>query len=288
VRVPTTGLAVAQAQERLGQWVEANATAMEVLNMPPQPGEPEVFGRARDDARALSDRLSRLIPSLRVDVAPGDAAARVAIDGVEMHGAANGMPFRLNPGEHQLQVSAPGYLPAERSLTLRERASQRVTVELAPDPQAAAAAPPEPTDAPQAAAAAVATPAAAAPEAASPAPDPPDADDAGSAARTRGHVGLAVAGVAVLVGGVTGVLAFGSKPDCPDNRCALDQKDEADTSRLYGNVATVSFGVAAVAGAYALWELLANAPSEPPPPNVARASLLPTRSGALIEVSGSF
>lgn len=50
----------------------------------------------------------------------------------------------------------------------------------------------------------------------------------------------------------------------------------------------MSFGVAAVAGAYALWELLANAPSEPSPPSVARAGLVPTRSGALLEVSGAF
>jgi len=169
VRVPTTGLAVAQAQERLGQWVEANATAMEVLNMPRQPDEPEVFGRARDDARALSDRLSQLIPSLRVEVTPDGADARVAIDGVEMQGAANGMPLRLNPGEHQLRVSAPGYVPAERALALRESSHEQLSIELASDPYAAVAE----------------TPSAAAPDAADATP--------GSAARTRGYVGLGVA-----------------------------------------------------------------------------------------------
>jgi hypothetical protein len=275
VRVPTTGLAVASAQEGLGLWVEANATAMEVINMPPQPDEPEVFGRAREDARALWERLSRLVPSVRVDVTPVDAAARISIDGTEMPSAAGGMAFKLNPGEHRLLVTAAGHAPAERTFRLGERDDQQLSVMLTPDPYELQPASPVPG------AGVVAAPA-------DPAAAPVDVDT-GSAARTRAYVALGVAGVATLTGSVTGILAFSSKPDCPDDECTLDQKEDADASKRFGTVATVSFGVAALAGGYALWELLANVPSEPMTTgSIALPGLVPTQSGALIEVSGAF
>jgi hypothetical protein len=269
VRVPTTGLALTRAQESVGQWVEANATAMEVINMARAPDEPEVFGQARADARALSDRLSRVVPSVRIELLPRDVGARVSIDGAEMLGADAGMPLKLNPGEHRLLVTAPGRVAVERSFRLLEGAREQLSVTLAEDPNAALAAPTS------GGAAVVVAPV-----------DEPR--DAGSAARTRGYVALGVAGVAGLAGGVTGLLAFSSKPDCPGDRCSLAQKGDADTSKRYGNIATVSFGVAAAAGAYALWELLVNAPSEPSlEPGVALPRLLPARSGVLLEMSGT-
>jgi hypothetical protein len=274
VRVPTTGLAVAQAQASLGQWVEANATAMEVINMPSQPGEPEVFGRARDDARALLDRLHGAVPSVSVDVAPREARAQVSIDGAAMP-AVEAMSIKLNPGEHRLLVTAAGYAPHESVFRLAAGDNQQLSVTLVVgDDMGLAAAPLESSAGISA-------------ESSAPAPPPAAEADAGSGARTRGLIALGVGGVAALTGSVTGILAFSSKPDCPNDLCTLDQKDDADASKTYGTIATVSFGVAVVAGAYGLWELLANAPSEPPPA-LARTTVIPTRSGALLQISGAF
>ena len=273
VRVPTTGLAVAQAQSSLGQWVEANATAMEVINMPSQPGEPEVFGRARDDARALLERLRGAVPSVSVDVVPRDARAQVSIDGAAMP-AVEAMSIKLNPGEHRLLVTAAGYAPQERVFRLAAGDNQQLSVTLiAGDDLGFSPAPPAVGAGSSAAANAPASPAA--------------AEDAGSGARARGLIALGVSGVAALTGSVTGILAFSTKPDCPQNLCTLDQKGDADASKTYGTIATMSFGVAVVAGAYGLWELLANAPSEPPPA-LARTAVVPTRSGALLQISGAF
>ena len=89
--------------------------------------------------------------------------------------------------------------------------------------------------------------------------------------------------------GITGTLAFTSRPDCPNDRCRADQRDDADESLRYGNIATVSFGVAIAAGAYGLWDLLSNgSQSTPSSETVTRARVAPVASGALLELSGSF
>jgi hypothetical protein len=113
----------------------------------------------------------------------------------------------------------------------------------------------------------------------------------GSGARTRGYVALGVAGAATVLGSVTGVMAFHHKPDCPGDICFTDQRGEADRSRRWGSVATVSFGVALVAVAYGGWELLFNAAPERSAgvaPRAAQAGLAPLPGGALLQLSGAF
>jgi hypothetical protein len=192
----------------------------------------------------------------------------VQIDGERMPLAPGGMPFKLNPGMHQLRVSAPGYLLELRSVTLAEQ-EHRVL------PIALVAAPPAPPEQQLA----VVAPAGATEE------------DDGGAARTRGYVALGVAGAAALAGAVTGALALSSKPDCPGNLCDARLRGEADRSRRYGNVATVSFGVALATAAYGGWELLFNAAPDSAASVKARAprvSLVPREGGAALQLSGVF
>jgi hypothetical protein len=283
VRVPTVGIEVARTQTALGRWTEANATAVEVTNLPRVAAEPAVFASAREQAADLLRDLSARMPSLRLEITPRGAKVRVQLDGEDMPGSAIGMPLKVNPGPHRVRISAPGFLAAEQNVTLPERETRALTFALEADPHAPAAASEVaplqswPGEAPQGVASA------AAPAEAGP-------DTPGSSARTRAYVGLGVSGVAALVGSVTGVLALSAVPDCPNNRCSRDQRDEADTSRSYGNVATVSFGVAALAGAYGLWELLVNAPAAEAAtrrePSHGAPQLVPLRGGALLQLSG--
>jgi len=275
VRVPTAGMAVARAQAALGQWVEANATAFEVMNLPSQPDEPEVFRQARVDAEAMWERLSRLVPSVQVEVTPAQAQVRIEIDGEAMPNTIARMPFKLNPGEHRLVVSAPGHVPVERTFRLAEKQQQRLSIALVPAPGGEPAV------------------AATLDESAPPQALPPESstEDTGSGARTRGYIALGVGGVAALTGSVTGMLAFTTKPDCPNDVCTSSRQKDIDASKLYGNIATVSFGVAAIAGVYALWELLANAPSEHASASarlIALPAVVPTVSGARLEWSAAF
>lgn len=285
VRVPTVGIEVARTQTALGKWAEANATAVEVMNLPRAADEPAVFGAAREQAAELLRELTARMPALRLEITPGEANAQVRLDGEEMPRSAVSMPLKVNPGPHRLRVSAPGFLPVEQDVVLAERENRALALALEVDPQAPAAAAAEappmqrwPDDD-------TAQPAAGASVAAEAASD-------GSGARTRGYVALGVAGVAAMVGGVTGVLALGAVPDCPNDRCSNDKRDEADTSRAYGNVATVSFGVAALAGGYGLWELLMNGSTAEAAaqrgPSHGGPGVVPLRGGALLQLSGEF
>jgi hypothetical protein len=274
VRAPTVGIKVAQTQEALGKLVEANATAVEVMNLPVAPDEPEVFASSRASARKLLERLTPLVPALRVDVTPRDAVARVSVDAEELLAVGGQLSFKLNPGKHELVVSAPGYRTVTRSLILREQDRHTAAITLTPEPRPVAAS----------------TPPAAAPsrsELRSSRSELEDTRPSASGTPTLAYVALGTAGVATLVGSVTGILAFTTKPDCPNDHCFPEQRDDANASRRNGNVATVSFGVALVAGAYGLWELLSQHPeSTARRAPAAEARLVPLPSGALLEYSG--
>lgn len=275
VRVPTVGMEVARTQEAMGKWVEANATAVEIINLPTAPHQPQVFADARQRARELLTRLTAAIPSLRIEITPaGVANVRVEIDGEPANVPGQPLWFKLNPGGHELLVSAPGHLTARSTIALRQRDQQTLTITLVPE---------QPLREPAPATDELfgSTPIAS---------DQEPSDATQPALGTLGYVALGTAGVAALVGGVTGTLAFSRMPDCPEQRCRADQRDDAAASLRYGDIATVSFGVALAAGAYGLWELLSNgsAQSTPSRESQARAQVTPLSSGAVLELTGTF
>jgi hypothetical protein len=289
VRVPTTGIEVARAQAALGQWVEANASAVEVFNLPRAANEPEVYDVAREQARELRRGLAPRIPALRLDVTPQTADLQIQIDGSDMPRGSSGMSFKLNPGQHTIRVRAPGYREELRAFELAEKENRVLLIVLRSEPAGAlgevASTGVPPSSQPAASDSTGAVPLAQ--------PSGNDAASVSAAAPARAWVALSVAGAAALVGSVTGVLAFTSKPSCPGDVCDPSLRDEADRSLLYGNVASVSFGVAVVAGAYGLYALLSNeapSPSAAAPPSRAllRPSLVPLRSGAVLHLAGNF
>lgn len=270
VRAPTVGIEVARAQQALGKWVEANATAVEVINLPSSEAEPAVFGQARDAARQLLRSLTPRIPALQLEISPAAIDIEVAIDGEPMPFASGAMPFRLNPGTHEVQVHAPGFHAERRMVTLSEQEARVLSFVLLAEQ------PPTLVPAGEPAGSALAG---------------VMAGDAGAGARTRGYVALSAAGAAALLGSVTGVLAFSSKPDCARDICAAELRDEAERSRSFGNVATVSFGVALVAVAYGGWELLLNARSDSggrANTPVLRAGVVAQGRGAALQLAGAF
>jgi hypothetical protein len=287
IRVPTTGIEVARTQLALGNWVEANAVAAEVANLPEGANEPPVFQRARAEASELVLGLSPRVPALALEIAPVATAVRIEIDGAEMPSAGRELSFRLNPGGHRLRVSAPGYQTIEREVPLTERERRTLSLVLVPVSSAAGGAERAPE---LAAVSPAALPPAPVSQSASAGGIESSAD--GDGARTRGHVALVVAGAAALGGSVTGILAFTSKPSCPDDVCELDQRDEADSSRRFGTIATVSFGVALAAGVYGLWELLhvptGQSGSAPASSQSVQPLIVPRAAGATVEIGGTF
>lgn len=277
VRVPTAGLELARAQQALGQWVEANATAVEVINLPRSEPEPEVFEQARGAARELLRELSPRVPALQLELSPAEIEARVKIDGEEMPFTRGALPFKLNPGTHEVRVHAAGHRPELHAVTLVERELRTLQLTLHPE-EVPSPAPPSSTA-------------------------PPifmTDHDEGAGARSRGYVALGVAGAAALVGSVAGVLAFLSKPACPGNLCEAEQRDEAERSRRFGTVANVSFAAALAGAAYGGWELWFHAPAlrgasasrveSGASASAARlcAELVPSSGGAVLQLRGAF
>jgi len=56
--------------------------------------------------------------------------AQLIVDGTAMPGALIGVPVPIDPGDHKILVSAPGYSAPELTVTLHERESKTVSVEL--------------------------------------------------------------------------------------------------------------------------------------------------------------
>lgn len=111
IDVPTTALAVAQAQVGLGLYLEARDTALHVERLPAAPNEDEVLAQARKDAAALAADMDKRIPSIEVKVmgTKPDEEFKLTIDGALIPAAAQTLPRRVNPGEHSITVEAKGY-----------------------------------------------------------------------------------------------------------------------------------------------------------------------------------
>ena len=275
--VPTTGYEVAKAQVALGLLVDGRDTALAVVRIPLKPGEPQVFAKARADAGALADSLVDRIPSIEVHVtglAP-DVDAGVKIDDAELSAAMRAAPRKVNPGVHVVLVHAAGYADDRRQVEVAERA--HVVVDVAMRPGDAAT---PPLVAP--------TPAAAPP----PAP-PPDAPPASRPAPVLAYTALAIGGVGLGVGAVTGVMSLSrasdAKSQCSGNVCPSSAQGNIDASRNYAWVSDVGFGIGVVSAAVGTWLLLSRADgSSSGQIGVSTVAAAPTTGGGVVGVTGRF
>jgi hypothetical protein len=256
--VPTTGIEVAKTQAKLGHLVEARAVAIEVANSAAAPREPAVFGEARVEAGKLAEQLEARIPSIVVTVGPeGLTTAAAQIEGTRLPQAAFGLPFKVNPGEHSLEVSATGYLNEVVKFTVAEGEQRSLAVTLTPAPAA--------TPRPVATTTTVT-------------PPPPSTAEQKSGSRTLTYVAFGVAGAAALVGGGAGVYSLMKTNDakdkyCRGNNCSEDAKPLLDDASTYAWVANIGLGVAVLAAGYGAYTLIFD--DEPAPNQTGGRPTLP-------------
>ncbi len=120
VHVPTVGLAVAQTEVALGLLLEAQATALEIVALPVQAGEPKVFAQARSSAAELERSLRQRIPSVLVEVSPPVAGPRFQVDGrtaVAAPEAPLSPPSVMAPATPEPASSSREDVAGERSLS---------------------------------------------------------------------------------------------------------------------------------------------------------------------------
>jgi hypothetical protein len=168
--------------------------------------------------------LDRKIPSLTLRLqASVPAAATVTVDGA----AANtSVALPVNPGEHVIVVTAPGYGESRTTVLVVAGEHKEVTL-LPPPPSSSSTAPPPPP------------------------PPPAPEDDAGR--RTRRTAGLVLTGVGVvgvLAAGITGGILLARNgtihTDCPAKQCNSAGLDEISGSNhlIVGNYVTWGLAVA--------------------------------------------
>jgi hypothetical protein len=144
---PTNVVRIAECQAALGQLVESAESYRATLRMPVPPGSPAAFQAALDQAKTELAQVEPRVPKLVVTIAPaGVAGVDVQIDSQHVSAALVGEPIPLDPGAHQVIVSAPAYAAVEQTAMLRERDTTSIIAVLRPT----AAPPPLPPPAPTA------------------------------------------------------------------------------------------------------------------------------------------
>jgi hypothetical protein len=291
-----TEFRLADCYEQQGKIASAWAGFLDVASVAGSSGQTDRQKAARARAARLESRLPHL--TIVVPAASRAAGLEVRRDGTAVGEAQWGSSVPVDPGDHEIAVTAPGKRAFSSTVSLRESTPTTFTVPaLDPEPGGGAAAtaslpaPAPSTPAPE--------PAPAAPPAALAETPPAPSGSAGPGFAVIGLGGLGLVGI--VVGTTFGVMASSkyddSKRGCRDadvNVCSQHGVDLRNTAFTYGNVATVGFivGGVALAGAATLW--LTSSGSSDSKARTAGAPLRlragletsPTRHGVV--VAGSF
>lgn len=127
-----------ECQIKLGHWVEGSESLRKLLREPlPESASPAMTEAYESAATTLEDVKPR-IPSMKIVVsAPRGVNFTVKVDGREVANSAVGVALPTDPGDHTIEVTAPGFLKASSPLTLAPHGFATVALELKRDPSAA-------------------------------------------------------------------------------------------------------------------------------------------------------
>jgi hypothetical protein len=249
-RRPGPLLNLAQCEEHEGQLKSALTHWREGIAL--LPAGDERIGVSTERATALEQRIPRLTVKL---AAPAPAASKVTVDGAELNASSIGTAVMLEPGEHTIVVTAPGYTDARSTVTLAEKERREIT--MAPGSEHAS-------------------------KSSSGGPAPPASGASSPSSRGRWVAGFVVGGIglaSLAAGGATGVLALvknnEKNKNCPNNKCpTADAKDAGERARkaavMFGTISTITLAVGG-AGVVTGVVLLVTSPSKNPPASTAVA-----------------
>ena len=228
--------------------------------LPPNPSEAlsQAYTDARDLLEATKPKLATL--TVRVESVSDPSLLSLTIDGKSMPAALLGAAQPSDPGEHQIQVSAPGFVTASRKVTLAAGEVQTVFLTPVAAPHTART-----EDARSE------TPSSSSAESASPAPAQPAPDGAVSANHLPAYVTWGLSAGALGVGVAFGIMALNDKSNldqrCPDKVCSPDEQSLLGDSRTHATISTIStaVGLAGAAVGGLLFWLESSSPERPAP-----------------------
>jgi hypothetical protein len=263
---PTTATRLAECEIETGKLVVGTERLQRVIREPLAANAHPAFVAAVGRAQTLLEATLPRLATLRISVsAPSTAKLSILIDGEATSDATLDTNRRIDPGTHQIQVSAPEFFPATLATSIGEGETRSVVLELRPDPKAVAA---------------------------------DDASDKEAPARGRPMsrvpafvaFGVAAAGLGVGIYATTRVddrtAELGGR--CSMNHvCPTDLKPTLDEAKTWAAVSTAGFitaGAGAALGALFLYLSGSSTPSSPK----SRAEVRPTIGLTSLGVDGVF
>jgi hypothetical protein len=257
---PTILDRLGECQVSVGELVEGTENLNAVVREPLAANAPKVFHDAQDRAQKVLASATPRIAHLVIRITPADAKASVAVGGKAVPEALIGSERPTDPGTHEVTATAAGYKPASTTVTLAEGGHQDITLLLERDPNAVAAVVPPTSTTSTTPAVQTGTPV-----------SPPE--PAATHSNTAAYVLLGVGGAGLIVGGITGALAFGKASDCPNKVC--NTQSDLDSAKSMATVSTVTFGVGIVGVAVGTILLLTGGHKSEAPPAQATARPAP-------------
>jgi hypothetical protein len=263
---PTTLDRLGECEIKVGKLVAGTEHLNRVVREQLAPNAPAAFVTAQKRAQdALGPALPRIAKlKIHVDGVPADKVT-ATVDGAPVLNALFDAGRPTDPGNHDVQASAPGFKTASTTVTLKDGGEATASLRLDPDPNAtaAAAAAPAPAPAPGAEPAAGQPAGAPAPQAAT---QPAPGGEQKAPLPVAAIALMAAGGVGIVVGSVFGVMALGNKSTL-DNNCGPTKKtcpSQGDIDSLNTNawVSNIGFGVGIVGLAVGGILLATNHPSQ--------------------------
>jgi hypothetical protein len=238
-----------ECQVALGRIVDGTESLQKVVREDLAPNAPLAFVaaklRAQKALEAAKLKVAKLV--IQVSGAPQDAVV-VKVDGQVVSSAYVGVARPTDPGDHNVDVSAPGFKVASKHVILSAGGTETVSLTLEVD---ANAAPPPENKTPG-----TSTVTSTGTKTGETVPAPATQSHGSSRVKTVGEItSFAVAGVGVAVGAIFGILAMGKKStldgECISKGCPAGSQGTIDDANTFGTVSTVGFivgGVGLVAG----------------------------------------
>jgi tetratricopeptide (TPR) repeat protein len=239
---------------KVGRLVAGVESLRTVLREPLPSNASEALAQAYEDAKAALEAAKPKLANLTIAVTgvTDDVTLNLLLDGRALPAAILGVAQPSDPGEHTVVVSADGYLPASRNVTLAPGEEQTVSLPLTASAHSAV------VDRPQLTVPAEASPARE--------PEPFVAPATDSVSHWPAYISWGVGAVALGVGVGFGMAAMNNKSDlkehCNEQKiCPEADRALLDKSHTNATLSTVGFGVAAGGAALGLLLYLLEKPN---------------------------
>jgi Tetratricopeptide repeat/PEGA domain len=124
-------LYIARSEAKLQKLVEAAETYRQLAKWKLDANAPQVFKDAQASGQKELTDLEPKIPALNLDVTPKTATnLSVVIDGEHVPAAVVGVDRVADPGQHHIEVSAPGFETAQATVTVHAGEKKHVALAL--------------------------------------------------------------------------------------------------------------------------------------------------------------